>query len=105
MVWTFLDAEAAVVADIVVFCHMKDLELRLRIDDLEDISCDAECAEKDCPWNVRSYSVCGIVNSEEHADPYPELERIRYRSERTEIAAPEHVDDEASDNYHADGYD
>ena len=74
MVWTFLRAEAAVVADVVVLCDMEDLELRLRIGDLKDISYDAECSQKDSPWDVRSDCICSIVDSEEHADPYPELE-------------------------------
>ena len=105
MVWAVLHAEAAVVAETVVLCHMEKLELRLSMEYLKKVSEDAECTQKDSPRNVRAKSASNSINSEEHTDPYPELERVGNRSERAEVAAPEHVDEEASEHDDADGYD
>ena len=105
MVWTFLHAETAVVAGRFLLCHMENLELRLRMHDLEQVADDAERAEKNSPWNICSQYSGNIIYSEEHSDPYPELERVGNRSERTEITAPEHIYKEASENDYADGYD
>ena len=104
MIRTFLHAEAAVVAGRLILHHMQNLELRLRMEHFEKISDDAESSEKYGPWNVGTKNVSHIICSEEHSDPYPELQRIRDRSERTEIAAPEHVDEEASENDDADAH-
>jgi len=105
MVWTFLCAETAIVAGCHVLLNLQHLKLRSCMKNLEQVSCDAESSEKHCPRDVRSENVSDIVCSEKHADPQPELHRVGNRSERTEVTAPEHVDDEAAKNHNTDRYD
>ena len=105
VVRTFFCAESAVVAGIVIFCHVEDLELWFRVEHLQKITREAESSQKHCPRNICSEHVSHIVSSEKHTDPYPEFESVGNRSQRTEIAAPEHIDKEASQYYHTDGYD
>ena len=105
MVRTVLHAEAAVVAEAVILGYMQKLKLWLGVEDLEEITCKAECSEKHGPWNVCANCAGSYVDSEENSDPYPELESVGNSSERTEVAAPEHVDEEASDKDNTNGYD
>ena len=75
-VWTLLSTETAAVAQSVILGNVKNLKLRVCMENFEEITCDAECSKKNCPWNVCSeYSGYGIY-SEKNTDPYPEFKRI-----------------------------
>ena len=74
VVRTLLVAEAAVVAGSVFFGDVEKLELRLRVEDLQQVADDAECAEKYRPRDVGSEYICNIIKSEQDADPHPELQ-------------------------------
>ena len=87
----FLDAKSAVVAEIVVFSDMKDLELRLCVEYFENISQDAESSKQDSPRYVCTDDSCNVICTEKDSDPYPELQCVGNRSERTDIPAPEHI--------------
>ena len=73
VVRTLLVAEAAVVAGSVFFGDVEKLELRLRVEDLQQVADDAECTEKYRPRDVGSDYICNIVKSEEGSDSDPEL--------------------------------
>ena len=102
MIRALLHAEAAVVTCRHVLLHLQNLKLRLRMEDFEEISHNAERSEKHSPRNVGTEHVSKVICSEEHADPQPELERIRNSSERAEVTAPEHVHEEAAEHHDAD---
>ena len=59
-----------------VLHHIKQLHLRLCVEYLEKVSEDAECSEKDGPWDVCAEYVCDEIYTEENSDPCPELERV-----------------------------
>ena len=105
MVRTLLCAETAVVAGRHILLYLEHLKLRSCVEDLEEIAYYAERSEENLPRNISAENVAYIVKSEEDSDPQPELECVRNRSERTEVAAPEHIHEEAAEHHDADRYD
>ena len=74
VVRTFLFAKSAVVTCRAVLYDVKKLELRLCVENLEEVADKAESSEENRPRNVCSQYGRNIVCSEEYADPDPELE-------------------------------
>jgi hypothetical protein len=105
MIRALLHAKTTVVAGGIVLHHIKKLHLRPAVENLEQISEDTESSEKDSPRNVCAKHISYIVYAEKNTDPQPELQRVRDGSQRAEIAAPEHVYQEASKYDKADGGD
>ena len=80
------------------------LIFRLPVQDFKQISDYAEKSQKHPPRDIRTQQVQHPPEPEEDDDPYPELEGIRNRPERTEIFAPEHVYEQTAENQQADGH-
>jgi hypothetical protein len=71
---TFLFAKSAVVTCAAVLHNVEKLELRLCVEDLEEVAYEAECTEKHRPRDICSHYSRNIICSEKNTDPDPELE-------------------------------
>ena len=95
-----LGTEAAMGTLRIILHDMENLELRLSAKNLKQIACHAECSQQYPPRDIESEHAEQIICSEEHNDPNPELEGVGDSSERAQVLAPEHVDQESEDQHH-----
>ena len=101
----FLDAEPAFVAEVFVFHDVKKLELWSGIEDFQHIAQQTECSQQHGPWNICSKYIGYEIYPEQDTNPKPEFQRVRNCTQRAEVLAPEHVDEEAPKHDACKGYD
>ena len=87
----------------IVLHDMEHLQRRLSAENLEKVSCQAECGKQNPPWNPGSQHVQKPPEGKENNYPHPELEGVRDGSERAEILAPEILHKESEQQYRSHG--
>ena len=93
---TMLVADSAMRTFLIVLHDVQHLKFRTAAKYLQKISGNTEQRQKKPPRNIDTQKSQHVINRRENDDPAPELQRIRNRSERAQVPAPEHVDHESA---------
>ena len=98
MVRAFLRAESASDTSVQILGYIQQLILRLAVQDFQEISQHAEGPEQYIPRDACSSQFQTCIYSCKNGYPDPEFQCVGCCSERTDISAPETVDEESEED-------